>query len=189
LSLNTALVRLVNSADIYWVRDIEPHRLAFGPRPRAGDWLADEISSWFESGIRHVVSLLEDHETRELGIAEEAELCSKNGITYHAFPIVDRGVPATIVEAKELFQKIALLVALGEPVYVHCRAGIGRSGLVTAGVLVHLGVPFESAFAMLSAARRLQVPDTQSQIEWTCSYAKRLGVDHYEASTRAGTER
>jgi protein-tyrosine phosphatase len=163
----------MNSSDVYWVQEIEPHRLAFGPRPRAGDWLADEIASWSQSGIRHVVSLLEDHEVYELGITEEAELCSKNGITYHAFPVVDRGVPASIAAANALFQKIASLVASGEPAYVHCRGGIGRSGLVAAGVLIHLGVPFESTFAMLSSARRLQVPDTQSQVDWTCSYAKR----------------
>ena len=163
----------MNSSDVYWVRDIEPHRLAFGPRPRAGDWLADEISNWSQSGIRHVVSLLEDHEVHELGIAEEAELCPINGITYHPFPIVDRGVPASIIEANALFQHIASLVASGEPAYVHCRAGIGRSGLVAAGVLIHLGVPFESTFAMLSSARRLQVPDTQSQVDWTRSHARR----------------
>lgn len=162
----------MKSSDVYWVREIEPHRLAFGPRPRAGDWLADEIANWSRTGIRHVVSLLEDHEIHELGITEEPELCSKNGITYHAFPIVDRGVPASIAGANALFIRFASLVASGEPAYVHCRAGIGRSGLVAAGILLHLGVPFESTFAMLSAARRLQVPDTQSQIEWACSYAK-----------------
>jgi protein-tyrosine phosphatase len=162
----------MNLSDVYWVREVEPHRLAFGPRPRAGDWLADEIASWSQSGIRHVVSLLEDHEVYELGITEEANLCSRNGIIYHAFPIVDRGVPASIAEANTLFERIASLVASGEPAYVHCRAGIGRSGLVTAGILIHLGVPFESTFAMLSASRRLQVPDTQWQIDWTSSYAK-----------------
>ena len=163
----------MNSADVYWVRDIEPHRLAFGPRPRAGEWLGDEISGWSRSGVRHVVSLLEDHEVHELGLADEAGLCANHGITYHSFPIVDRGVPASIAEANALFGKIASLVASGEPVYVHCRAGIGRSGLVAAGTLVHLGIPFESVFAMLSSARRLQVPDTQPQIDWTRAHAKR----------------
>lgn len=161
----------MRSTDVYWVSGIEPHRLGFGPRPRAGDWLSDEIAGWSRPGIRHVVSLLEDHEVHELGMAEEARLCAANGITFHAFPIPDRGVPSSINEAGMLFRRVASLVVAGEPTYIHCRAGIGRSGLVAAGVLAHLGVPLESAFAMLSSARGMQIPDTQSQIDWAHSYA------------------
>jgi protein-tyrosine phosphatase len=166
----------MTSSDICWIRDIAPRRLAFGPRPRAGDWLTDEISGWSRAGIRHVVCLLEEHEVHELGITDEARLCSDNGIVYHPFPIVDRGVPASLEDAGALFEKIASFVAAGQPVFVHCRAGIGRSGLVAAAILVHLGLPFESAFATLSAARRLQVPDTQSQIDWTYAYATRVAT-------------
>jgi hypothetical protein len=34
-------------------------RLAIVPRPRAGDWLDDEIAAWRAEGIDLVVSLLE----------------------------------------------------------------------------------------------------------------------------------
>ncbi len=159
---------------MYWIQGIEPRRLAFGPRPRAGDWLADEVSGWAQLGIRHVVSLLEAHEVRDLDIGEERIFCEERGIQFHVFPIPDRGVPSSFIEAEAFFTKIASFVEAEDAVYVHCRAGIGRSSLVAAGVLVHLGVSDELIYPMLSTARRLQVPDTQAQIDWSKSYVKYL---------------
>jgi hypothetical protein len=51
---------------IYWLPLREAWRLAIMPRPRAGDWLDDEIAGWKAEGIDVVVSLLEPHEIEEL---------------------------------------------------------------------------------------------------------------------------
>jgi len=51
-------------------------------------------------------------------------------------------------------------------VAVHCRDGIGRSGLLGACVLSCLGVARDEPFAMLTRARGVTVPDTTSQLEW-----------------------
>jgi hypothetical protein len=58
-------------SDIYPLREFESVSLAIMPRPRAGDWLEDEVSSWHGAGIRTVVSLLEAHEVAELGLDSE----------------------------------------------------------------------------------------------------------------------
>ena len=42
-------------------------RLAIMARPRAGEWLGDEISGWRAEGIDTVISLLEQEEVSELG--------------------------------------------------------------------------------------------------------------------------
>ena len=55
-------------------------------------------------------------------------------------------------------------------VAIHCRAGIGRTGIVAACVLHELGVPYEQIFPMLSKARGLDMPDTLEQIEWVQRY-------------------
>jgi protein tyrosine/serine phosphatase len=56
-------------------------------------------------------------------------------------------------------------------VAIHCRAGIGRTGLV-AGCLLHLlQVPYEDIFHLLSRSRGLAVPDTAAQVEWVAKYA------------------
>jgi hypothetical protein len=35
--------------DVYWLREVEGVRLAIMPRPRSGEWLADEISGYQRS--------------------------------------------------------------------------------------------------------------------------------------------
>ncbi|WP_082507377.1 MULTISPECIES: dual specificity protein phosphatase family protein [unclassified Duganella] len=159
------------SAEVYWVRDIEPLRLAIMPRPRGGDWLEDEIAGWKRSGVTHVVSLLHRYEIEELSISNEAALCKVSGIEYKSLPIQDRSTPASSADFFALVHELTSLVQNNHGVAVHCRAGIGRSGLTAACVLLKLGIPAAEAFAILSRARRLPVPDTQSQVEWFHSVA------------------
>ena len=49
---------------------------------------------------------------------------------------------------------------------VHCRAGIGRTGIVAVGVLFHCGFEPIEAFEHISNKRGVSVPDTQEQIDW-----------------------
>jgi len=56
---------------VYWIKSHTQSRLAIMPRPRAGDWLDDEIAGWKADGIDIVVSLLEANEVYELGLSQE----------------------------------------------------------------------------------------------------------------------
>jgi hypothetical protein len=76
---------------VHWIEAPPPGRLAIVPRPRAGDWLGDEIAGWRAAGIDLVVSLLEPEEAAELGLQDEAGLCRQNTIEFVSFPIPDRG--------------------------------------------------------------------------------------------------
>jgi protein-tyrosine phosphatase len=152
--------------ELYWIRDIEPLRLAVMPRPRGGDWLVDEVSGWKRLGVDIVVSLLHRYEADELEIADEESLCSSEGISYLSFPIRDRGTPESIAEFLALSDEIAASVKRGSAVAIHCRAGIGRSGLLAGAVLLRLGIPVSDVFAVVSKARGLAVPDTPEQISW-----------------------
>src|SRR5262249_4097520 len=64
---------------IYWLDLPEAGRLAIMPRPRAGDWLLDEIACWKREAINVVVSLLEQHEVDDLELSEEATCCRAGG--------------------------------------------------------------------------------------------------------------
>jgi|SRR5712671_7220923 len=161
------------TAEVYWVRDIEPLKLAIMPRPRGGDWLEDEVLGWKQSGVTDVVSLLHRYEIEELSISDEEAFCKSSGIKYRSFPIQDRGTPAVLTDFFALVQELTALVQTERGVAIHCRAGIGRSGLTAACVLLNLGIPATQVFAMLSRARGLVVPDTPSQIEWFQSIATR----------------
>jgi protein-tyrosine phosphatase len=65
-----------------------------------------------------------------------------------------------------LSDEIAASVKAGSSVAIHCRAGIGRSGLLAGSVLLRLEIPASDVFEVLSRARGLAVPDTPAQIEW-----------------------
>jgi protein-tyrosine phosphatase len=140
------------------------------PRPRAGEWLADEIIGWQAEGIRTVVSLLEPAEISELGLEREAELCRKHGIEFVSLPIPDRGLPASLRDATMLAKTVALQVSEGKAVAIHCRAGIGRSSLIAAAVLIYSGLTADDALRLITAARGIEVPDTEAQREWVMAF-------------------
>jgi len=158
--------------EIYWVPELEGPRLAVMPRPRGDDWLRDEVRSWRLLGVDRIVSLLEAHESSELGLAPEAELCEENDLIFTSFPIPDRGVPASLPTAAQLVRSIESNLLRGEAVAIHCRAGIGRSGLIAGCVLLHLGVPEAEVFPRISRGRGITVPDTPAQVEWLAKYAR-----------------
>ena len=145
-------------------------RLAIMARPRAGDWLEDEVTGWKAEGINTVVSLLERDEVEELGLALEATLCARQGIEFISFPIPDRGVPASAPSAATLADLLVGELRVGKNVAIHCRAGIGRSSVVAACVMVGAGFAAASAFDQISAARGVQVPDTDGQRAWMASF-------------------
>ena len=160
------------SPEIYWVKQVEPFRLAIMARPRSGDWLRDEITGWRRANVGTVVSLLEPHEIRELGLSDEAALCEASGIEFLSFPIQDRGAPSSIRDTTVLVEGIVSRLRNDTAVSVHCRAGIGRSGLVAGCVMLKLGVPFSEVFPILSQVRGNSVPDTPVQVKWVEQYGR-----------------
>ncbi len=157
---------------LHWVQGIEPYRLALMPRPRGGEWLQDEILAMQRAGVQSIVSLLEAEEARELELTGQAAACSRAGIDFRSFPIPDRGTPHSAQRASELIVDLHAQLLQGKALAVHCRAGIGRTGLV-AGCLLHLiGVPYGDIFHRLSRARGIAMPDTAGQVEWVERFAR-----------------
>ncbi len=147
-------------ADVLWVIE---RRVAILPRPRGGEWLEGEIASYAQQGVRVLLSLLEPAEELELGLFEEVLFAEKYGLDFMRYAIPDRGVP----RSPALFAAtINELSDSGKAVGVHCRAGIGRSGLAAAALLLRTGHEVESAFAHVGKARGVAVPDTPEQRQW-----------------------
>ena len=140
--------------------------LAIMPRPGPEEWLRDEIAGLGELGVTTLVSLLEDWEERELSLSAESEIAKANGIDFISYPIVDRSVPADLASFEELVKDLTQRINDGNGVAIHCRAGIGRSGITAASVLVQLGIDPKNVFEIITKARRYPVPDTYEQIEW-----------------------
>jgi protein-tyrosine phosphatase len=161
-------------SEIHWIDGLGPMRLGLMARPRAGDWLHDEIVGWGRAGVGCVVSLLEAHEVRELELLQELPLCEAQGMEFLSFPIQDRGTPVSLRDADALIDTLVSRLRDAIAVAVHCRAGIGRTGLVAGCVLSKLGMPVPDIFPTLSRTRRLPVPDTEGQIAWVEGFAQRI---------------
>src|SRR5262245_18856444 len=140
-----------------------PGRLAVAPRPRGGDWLDNEMAGWRAAGVGLVVSMLTPGEATEFELEDEAAAAAAAGMRFVGFPIPDRDVPGSREQFRALVSEIAEELAAGHGVVIHCRQGIGRAGLVAAGVLIASGVGPEEAVSRVSAARGRPVPETPAQ--------------------------
>jgi len=141
-------------------------RLAIVTRPRGGDWIEDEAAGWRRAGLDSVVSLLEKEEAAQLQLDHERDAAASNGINFISFPIPDRGVPASVPAVLSLLREIVGALEEGKSVALHCRQGVGRSGLIAAGVLMSSGMETEKAIDVVTTARGVRVPETAAQLAW-----------------------
>lgn len=158
-------------ARVFWIAGPWKGRLGILPRPRGGDWLADETAAWHQADVDMVVSLLEPEEAAQLVLEGEAAAAASSGVAFRAFPIPDRGVPTSKKAVANLAAEIVGALEDGRNVAVHCRQGIGRSGLIVGGVLVAAGSEPATALATIAEARGLEVPETTEQRQWLDDFA------------------
>jgi protein-tyrosine phosphatase len=159
-------------AEIYWVTEIYSARLATMPKPRGGDWLEDEIISLRGMGVDVLVSLLTDEEILEVSLADEALHCANNHIEFLRFPIPDHSVPPLNEKTAGFIHELWERLAAGKSIAIHCRAGLGRSSMIAACVMVLAGIDPNSVFDLIRAVRGFTVPDTQEQRDLVIKFAK-----------------
>jgi protein-tyrosine phosphatase len=108
-------------------------------------------------------------EVEEFNLEREQEYCQCAGISFHSLPVADRSVPISAKDAQKLIGQLASELNEGENVMVHCRQGIGRSGLIAIAVLIQSGQKVDAAITFVSVARGRPVPETEHQLEWVRS--------------------
>ena len=145
-------------------------------RPRGGDWLEDEAEAWRTAGLDVVVSLIEQDEAVELGLAGERGAAESRGIRFLSLPTPDRGLPPSRAIALSLLGDIVDLLESGKHVAVHCRQGIGRAGMMATGALILSGAGADAAIKAVSAARGREVPETPEQREWLRDLPAQIGA-------------
>ena len=173
---------------VFWVSGPWRGRLGILPRPRGGDWLEDETSAWRAAGIDMVVSLLEADEEAQLMLDGEAAAAAASGITFRAFPIPDRGVPASRKSVAELIDDIVDALKTGKNVAVHCRQGVGRSGMVVGAVLVAGGKDLCGALTAIKDSRGVDVPETEEQYRWLRDFSSWLAARPVQTFNSVRTE-
>jgi len=153
--------------DVFW---IDGTSLAIVLRPRGDDWLENDLQRIRMAGIQTIVSTIEPHEARELGLAEEGPAVEGLGMRFISFPLQDRSVPPNREGFTEFVLKLAKRVQAGEKIGVHCRGCIGRSSVVVASTLIKLGWTAERALDEIEVARGCSVPDTEEQRDWILAF-------------------
>lgn len=116
-------------------------------------------------GFTHVVDLTSIH--------DHLPPCEVPGATRLSFPIVDYGVP-TVQGMRATLAALQAALDGGGKVYLHCMAGIGRTGTVAACLLVEHGYTPAEALALLQrkwqvAAQRAfaaETPENEAQREF-----------------------
>lgn len=126
----------------YWVI---PGRLLAGEHPFGDDPhdAQNRFAALREAGLDFFVDLT------EIGERPAYQRLLHRSASYVRFPIVDGGVPNDEQMGK-IQAVIREALAKGMNIYVHCRAGIGRTGLVVGCYLAGQGLGAKSALKQLN---------------------------------------
>ncbi len=110
--------------------------------------------------------MMEPEEAKSLGLGRQPELCADHDIQYVNCPVEDHGIPdqADMVVATADLALAAL--ATGRTIATHCFAGLGRSPLMAATILVRHGIASDQAWQIVSEARGIYVPEREAQWTW-----------------------
>ena len=113
---------------------ILPGLLAGSRRPGLLAPLDEDLDQLGRFGFRWVINLTES----PLVVGED------HPFEVEHFPIPDMGTP-TPRDMAAVCRRVIERIELGEKTLVHCRAGLGRTGIFLACCLIHLGRTAEQA--------------------------------------------
>ena len=154
-------------ANTYWV---VPGRVLAGEHPAGGDPAESRarLARMLEAGIDFFIDLTEKGE-----MPAYRHLLPK-GTQYLRSPIVDTRVPNNVAQTREILASIKAGMDGGSGLYVHCRAGIGRTGLIIGCFLADQEANGASALKILNRLWRQSdraktwptVPQTAEQADY-----------------------
>ncbi len=122
-------------ADTFWVL---PNQFLAGEHPTEHDEASTiaTLNGRLDAGIRTFIDLTEEQEVKGYYRLLRTEAGSQRiAITFLRIPIPDQGVPS-VWTLNCILDVIDRSVAATNPVFVHCFAGIGRTGTVVGCYLV-----------------------------------------------------
>jgi len=154
-------------SNCYWVL---PGQLLAGEHPGGSTAAATRVRlrRLLEAGVGCFIDLTQRDELPPY----DADL--PLGVDYFRKPIPDHGIPLLPGHMAELLDCLREALRSGRVVYLHCRAGIGRTATVAGCLLVESGLAGDAAVNELNrlwqqsgrAALWPQVPETPEQTEY-----------------------
>lgn len=144
-----------------------PGRKADGFGPRCDRDLAADLVEIAGTGSTMLVTLIEQYEFAMLGLSGFPDAVDRAGLHWLHLPICDISIPdveferAWMTAGQQLHQRLGR----GERIVVHCRAGLGRTGLIAARLLVEAGATPDEAIRIVRAARPGTI-ETDEQLDF-----------------------
>jgi len=132
------------------------------------------IRNW---GAAVVLTLIEDHEFRMLKVERLEDEVRAAGMEWLHLPIIDVNVPDErfedrwVKEASQIHHRLDR----GERILIHCRGGLGRTGLVAGRIMVERGFQVQQAIRRIRAVRPHAI-ETRAQEAYVFGCASRTDV-------------
>ena len=143
---------------------IEPRVLAAGSVPVE----ENDIRELHAEHIRAILTLTERPITAFHEISPE--LLASFDITYLHVPVPDQ-FPPNLEQARKILDFINEMKSQGRPVFVHCQAGVGRTGSVLHLYYIAQGLTFEEAGAKVRSKRIQCILLSDLQVDFLKEFA------------------
>ena len=134
----------------YW---LIPGRALAGEHPGAitAAEVPSRVGALLDAGIRQFIDLTEEGERPAPYASTLRERAEARGLRadHRRFAIRDLGVPSQAL-MRRILDTIHTALAADEPVYVHCWAGVGRTGTVVGCLLREHGLTTDEALAVIA---------------------------------------
>jgi protein-tyrosine phosphatase len=135
------------------------------------DSLDKSLKTIKDLGVKKIYNFLTKEELEKLKLQIYSKKIKNSKLEYTIFPIQDRSVPDANkrVLFSNIINEMFLLINKEKFLLIHCHAGLGRSGLVSAILLKKFGLDSQQAIKLIRTKRPGSI-ETEEQEKFINEY-------------------